>query len=87
MASKQNDEFLDDEVEDSEEDTEYLDDEFEEDDTKSKWRHTDIRSVARTCQNITFGLRIIYSNHLKDRLVSILYWTNQSIIRKLRKLR
>jgi hypothetical protein len=36
MVSKQNDEFLDEEVEDSEEDSEYLDDEFEEDDSKGK---------------------------------------------------
>jgi hypothetical protein len=36
MASKQNDEFLDEEVEDDEKDGEYLDDEFEEDDSKGK---------------------------------------------------
>ncbi len=36
MGSKQSDEFLDEEPEDSEEDTEYLNDEFEEDGSKDK---------------------------------------------------
>lgn len=36
MVSKQSDEFLDEELEDDEEDTEYLNDEFEEDDSKDK---------------------------------------------------
>ncbi|MDE1872277.1 MAG: hypothetical protein KGH99_02230 [Thaumarchaeota archaeon] len=36
MDSKQDGEFLDEELEEDDKDTEYLDDEFEEDDTKSK---------------------------------------------------